>query len=47
MCDGGKKFVLFLSKIDSDEVLFIPIPEEIVEFLDKVQGEAFRQPGRC
>jgi len=38
VCDGGKKFVLFLSKIDFDEVLFIPIPEEIVEFLDKVQG---------
>jgi hypothetical protein len=34
--DGTKEFVLFLSKVDFDEVLFIPIPEEIVEFLDKV-----------
>jgi hypothetical protein len=33
-----KEFVLFLFEVDFDEVLFIPIPEEIVEFLDEVPG---------
>ena len=36
MLDGSEEFVVFLSKIDFDEVFFIPIPEEIVEFLDEV-----------
>jgi len=34
--DGTKEFVLFLSKVDFDEVGFIPIPEEVIEFLDDV-----------
>jgi len=36
MSDGTQEFVVFLSKIDFDKVVSIPIPEEIVEFLEKV-----------
>jgi len=34
--DGTQEFVLFLAKIDFDEVVFIPIPEEVIDSLDEV-----------
>jgi len=34
--DGTKEFVPFLLKIDFEEVLFIPVPEEVIESLDEI-----------
>jgi hypothetical protein len=34
--EGAKELIIFLLEIDLEEALFIPIPEEIVEFLDEI-----------